>query len=100
MPDVSKSKLPALSWHVIIHFRSAVKIQTFSPVFPLAGSITKAFFRLFLWNFKEKTSTISMAQPFLFSVFPEAEALGNARRFKARTIGSGMAYSCFIFAIY
>ena len=70
MPDVSKPKLLALSWHEIIHFRSAVKIQTFSPVFPLAGSITKAFFRLFLWNFKEKTSTISMAQPFLFSVFP------------------------------
>ena len=54
MPDVSKPKLSALSWHEVVHFRSAVKIQTFSKVFPLAGSIAKAFFRLFLWNFKEK----------------------------------------------
>ncbi len=54
MPDVSKLELSALAWHEVVHFRSAVKIQTFSQVFPLAGSIAKAFFRLFLWNFKEK----------------------------------------------
>ena len=54
MPDVSKLELSALAWHEVVHFRSAVKIQTFSKVFPLAGSIAKAFFRLFLWNFKEK----------------------------------------------
>ncbi|WP_308770655.1 hypothetical protein, partial [uncultured Bilophila sp.] len=55
-----------------------VKIQPFSPVFPLAESLVKAFCRLFLWNFKEKASTASygtalqesrhqpfpMAQPF------------------------------------
>ena len=55
MPDVSKPKLSALSWHEVVHFRSAVKIQTFSKVFPLAGSTAKAFCRLFLWNFKEKS---------------------------------------------
>ena len=27
-----------------------------------------------------------MVQPFLFSAFPKAEALGNARRFKAKAI--------------
>ena len=42
----------------LFHLHSAVKIQPFSPVFPLAGSTAKAFFRLSLWNFKEKTSTI------------------------------------------
>ena len=58
MPDVSKPKLSALSWHEVVHFRSAVDIRPFSPVFPLAGSIAKVFFRLFLWDFKEKISTI------------------------------------------
>ena len=38
----------------LFHLHSAVKIQPFSPVFPLAGSTAKAFFRLSLWNFKEK----------------------------------------------
>ena len=33
MPDVSKLELSALAWHEVVHFRSAVKIQTFSPVF-------------------------------------------------------------------
>ena len=69
MPDVSKPKLSALSWYEVVYFRSAVKIQTFSQVFPLAGSITKAFFRLFLWNFKEKTSTIFYGTAiFIFSI--------------------------------
>ena len=31
------------------------KLQPFSPVFPLAESSAKAFCRLFLWNFKEKS---------------------------------------------
>ena len=39
----------------LFHLHSAVKIQPFSPVFPLAESIAKAFCRLFLWNFKEKS---------------------------------------------
>ena len=42
----------------LFHLHSAVKIQPFSPVFPLAGSTAKAFCRLSLWSFKEKTSTI------------------------------------------
>ena len=42
----------------LFHLHSMVKIQPFSPVFPLAGSTAKAFFRLSLWNFKEKASTI------------------------------------------
>ena len=42
----------------LFHLHSAVKIQPFSPVFPLAGTTVKAFFRLSLWSFKEKASTI------------------------------------------
>ena len=37
---------------------SAVKIQPFSPIFPSAESTVKTFCGLFLWNFKEKTSTV------------------------------------------
>ena len=48
-------------WLLCLH--SVVKIQPFSPVFPLAGSTSKAFCRLFLWNFKEKHQPFSMAQP-------------------------------------
>ena len=39
----------------LFHLHSTVKRQPFSPDFPLAESIAKAFFRLFLWNFKEKS---------------------------------------------
>ena len=39
----------------LFHLHSEVKIQPFSPVFPLAESIAKAFCRLFLWSFKEKS---------------------------------------------
>ena len=39
----------------LFHLHSTVKRQPFSPVFPLAESITEAFFWLFLWNFKEKS---------------------------------------------
>ena len=41
----------------LFHLHSAVKIQPFSPVFLLAGSTAKAFYRLILWTFKEKAST-------------------------------------------
>ena len=37
------------------HLHSVVKIQPFSSVFPLAGTTVKAFFRLSLWSFKEKS---------------------------------------------
>ena len=39
----------------LFHLHSAVKIQPFSPVFLLAEYRAKAFFRLSLWNFKEKS---------------------------------------------
>ena len=39
----------------LFHLHSAVKIQPFSPVFPLAGTTAKVFCRLSLWNFKEKS---------------------------------------------
>ena len=38
----------------LFHLHSAMKIQPFSPVFPLAGSTAKTFFRL-SWTFKEKS---------------------------------------------
>ena len=39
----------------LFHLHNAVKIRPFSPVFPLAGSTAKAFCRLSLWTFKEKS---------------------------------------------
>ena len=39
----------------LFHLHSTVKIQPFSPVFPLAGAADKAFCRLSLWSFKEKS---------------------------------------------
>ena len=42
----------------LFHLHSTVKIQPFSPVFPLAGSTAKAFFRLSLWSFEGKALTI------------------------------------------
>ena len=45
---------PCLSmW--LFHLRSAVKMQPFSPAFPLVESIAKAFCWLFLWDSKEKS---------------------------------------------
>ena len=37
----------------LFHLHGAVKIQPFSPVFPLAGATAKTFCWLSLWNFKE-----------------------------------------------
>ena len=42
----------------LLHLHSTMGIQPFSPVFPLAESKVKVFFRLFLWSLKEKTSTV------------------------------------------
>ena len=39
----------------LFHLHSAVKNIAFFPVFPLAGSTAKAFFRLSLWSFMEKS---------------------------------------------
>ena len=42
----------------LFYLYSTVKIRLLYLVFPLAESIAKAFCWLFLWNFKEKASTI------------------------------------------
>ena len=42
----------------LFHLHSTVENTAFFPVFSLAGSTAKAFFRLSLWNFKEKASTV------------------------------------------
>ena len=39
----------------LLHLYNTVKMQSFSPSFPLTEFIAKAFCRLFLWNFKEKS---------------------------------------------
>ena len=46
----------------LFHLHSMVKIQPFSPVFPLAGSTAKAFYRLALFKFtvdKEKYAPLT-----------------------------------------
>ena len=85
MPDVSKPKLSALSWHEVVHFRSAVDIRPFSPVFPLAGSIAKVFFRLFLWNFKEKTSTIFYGTAIFIFGIPRSGGFGKCQTFQSQS---------------
>ena len=57
-PVESSLKSLALSYMWLFHLHSTVKIQPFSPVFPLAGFTDKAFGWLSLWNFKERASTI------------------------------------------
>ena len=47
-----KKRLCYSMW--LFHLHSEVKIQPFSPAFPLAGATDKAFCRLSLWSFKEK----------------------------------------------
>ena len=69
-----------LSYTWLFYFHSMLKIETFYPVFPLTGFTDKAFFRLSLWIFKEKASTIFYNTAFL----------------KAAVI----AYGCFIPVIY
>ncbi len=43
---------------LFFYLRNTMKIQPFSPAFPLAESIAKALGWLFLWSFKEKASAI------------------------------------------
>ena len=45
-------KGPSYTW--LFHLHSMVKIQPFSPVFPLADFMAETFYWLFPWNFKEK----------------------------------------------
>ena len=53
-----------LSDYMAVSSHSAVKVRPFSPAFPLAEFLAKAFCRLFLWNFKEKSIS-----PFLWPSF-------------------------------
>ena len=57
-----------------------LKIETFYPVFPLTGFTDKAFFRLSLWSFKEKASTIFHNTAYFF-LFAPSDALGNQDTF-------------------
>ena len=50
----------------LFHPHSAVKIQPFYPVFPLAESIADVFCRLFLWSCKEKSINHFYDTAFLF----------------------------------
>ena len=51
-----KERLCQSMW--LFHLHSTLKIQLFSPFFPLAGATDKACCRLSLWSFKKKASTI------------------------------------------
>lgn len=42
-----------------IIYHSILKIQAFSPILSLMDFMVGAFYRLFLWAFKKKTSTVS-----------------------------------------
>ena len=44
-----------LSYTWLFHLHSMVKIQPFSPVFPLADFMAETLYWLFPWNFKEKS---------------------------------------------
>ena len=46
----------------LFHFHSTVNIRPFSPVFPLAEFMAKAFCWPFLWSFKEITNKIPQPQ--------------------------------------
>ena len=39
----------------LLYFSSMLKIETFSPIFPLPDSIIEASYWLFLWNFKKES---------------------------------------------
>ena len=45
----------ALSWDMVVSSPQYGEKYNLFPVFPLAGSTAKAFFRLFLWSFKKKS---------------------------------------------
>ena len=61
---ISLESQKALSWHAVVPSPQRDENTAFLFSFPLAESIAKAFFRLFLWKFKEKASTVFMLQPF------------------------------------
>ena len=65
----------------LFYLHSAVKIQPFYPVFPLAGATAKAFFQLSIWNFKKKASTVFYNTAFHFLVIPKpAKRIRRSRK--------------------
>ena len=54
----------------VCYQNTILKIYTFSPIFPLVGSVIGGFYWLFLWNFKEiKHQPFSITQPFIFTMY-------------------------------
>ena len=61
---ISLESQKAPLWHAVVPSPQRDENTAFFFSFPLAESIAKAFFRLSLWNFKEKALTVFMLQPF------------------------------------
>ena len=55
----------------LFYLYCTVTIRLFYLVFPLAESMAKAFCWLFLWNFKEKASTIFYDTALFFEILKE-----------------------------
>ena len=76
----------------LFHLCRAVKIQTFSPAFPSAESIAKAFCWLSicnLWNFKEKASAVFYGTANLLSLLPLALAFPTNEQSRLNVFRSG-----------
>ena len=76
----------------LFHLCRAVKIQTFSPAFPLAESIAKAFCWLSLWNFwnfKEKASAVFYGTASFLSLLPLALAFPTNGQSRLNAFRSG-----------
>ena len=61
----SISKLRS-AYRTEFYLHNTVKRQPFSPGFPLADFMAEAFFRLFLWNFKEKSINLFLGRVVIF----------------------------------
>ena len=89
--------------YVVVSSPQCGKKYSFFPVFHLVGSTVKAFFRLSLWSFKEKASTI-----FYNTTFPKGSAMTklavlisyNSKVTAAECFGPVMAYVCLISTIW
>ncbi len=76
----------------LFHLCRAVKIRPFSPAFPLAESVAKAFGCLFFWNFwnfKEKASAVSYGTANLLSLLPLALAFPTNEQSRLNAFRSG-----------
>ena len=89
--------------YVVVSSPQCGKKYSFFPVFHLAESTVKAFFRLSLWSFKEKASTI-----FYSTAFPRGSTMTklavlisyNSKVTAAEYFGPAMAYVCLISTIW